>query len=781
VSHGARYRLAVAVAAVFAVGFAAELVGHFGGHASVVRADDLGTLSAATAASCACAVAAWRGDRRDRRGWLLLAVGLACWAFGEGAWAVYELGSGSVPFPSVADAGYLIAIPFIAAGLLAFPSSGRMVARTRAFLDGLIVASALLVLSWITVLGGVYRAGTGSGWDQAITLAYPVGDVVTATMVLTVLARRRRWGGPLALVGVALAIMAISDSLYAWLSQSNAYADGNLLDIGYVVAYLLMALAALRPEPTTPPEPDRRRNAPAAATTPLTAVVIPYALVAAATAAAIGAVIAGRRNDLTLVAAGWVLTVLVLLRQFATVLDNRRLNADLLTKVTELASRERDLERLAFHDPLTTLPNRSLFLHDVRQATRQRHDRPSPLAVMFVDIDDFKTVNDSLGHEAGDHLLVQVADRISRCVREDDTAARLGGDEFGILLHRPNAAENPTAVASRILEAMRPPFHLRGRDITIRASIGITHSRTGREDASELLRQADTAMYVAKNRGKGCYELFENHMSDDVQRRLELQRSLALALSTDQLELHFQPIVDLDTGTVTGAEALARWTHPELGPIPPAEFIALAEQSGLIHDLGRWALLRACEEATRWQSRAGQQLVVGVNLSAIQLHDSGIVDAVAEALHVTGLGPEQLVLEITESVLLRHTERTINRLRSFRAIGVRIAIDDFGTGYSSLSYLPRLPVDIIKIDQSFVRGIEQTSGHALLRGIIELAHSLGLRTIAEGVESERQAVLLRDAGCSAAQGFWLNPPVPPHQLHWSAVPLPAIPAPPAER
>jgi diguanylate cyclase (GGDEF)-like protein len=760
---------------MLAVAFAGEILSHGGGRQTVVWVDDVGTFVAAFGAAIACVVAAWRGDRRDRAGWAVLALGLLAWSFGEAMWAIYELGTGSVPFPSAADAGYLLAVPIVATGLLLFPSSGRLIARTRSVLDGLVVGGALLVVSWVTVLGGVYRSGSGSAIDQAITLAYPLGDVVTGTIVLTVLARHRwRWGNPLVLVGTGLAVMALSDSLYAWLAQTNSYGTGNPIDIGYVVAYLLLALAALRADATsTPAAPGRQRSTEHdLGALPLQGVLLPYVTVAVAFGAWLAAVATGARDDTVLLVTGWGVMGLVLLRQFATLLENRRLNTTLVAKVAELAGREEELERLAFHDPLTGLPNRTLFLRRVEDAFRSPGGTPP--AVMFVDVDDFKTVNDSLGHEAGDELLVLVAERIARCVRAEDTAARLGGDEFGVVLSDLGArAPTPSVVAARILDVMRRPFDLAGRDVSVRVSIGIAHGERDDTGVAELLRQADTAMYAAKNRGKGCYEVFEPRMTLDVVRRLDLQASLARALSTDQLELHYQPIVDFDTGRVFGAEALARWTHPELGPIAPSEFVAVAEHSGLIHDLGRWALLRACEEAARWPTSDGSAPVVSVNLSVVQLHDSAIVDTVAEALHVAGLPPDRLVLEITESVLMRHTERTVGRLRSLRAIGVRLAIDDFGTGYSSLSYLPRFPVDIIKIDQAFLRSPPDPAGLAVVRGIIELAKSLGLRTVGEGVETEEQALVLRGLGCTAGQGFWFSPPVPAGELSWSDLPAPA--------
>jgi len=762
---------AALVAGLLGAGFAAVLLSGAGGHRTVVWVDDVGTFAAAFAATVACAVAAWRGDRRDRLGWAALAAGLALWSFGEAAWGVYELGTGGVPFPSVADAGYLLAVPAVAAALLLFPSPGRLAGRTRVLLDGLVVAGALFMVSWVTVLGGAYRSGSGSALDQAITLAYPIGDVVTGTMVLTVLATRRwRWGNPLVLIGLGLATMAVSDSAYAWYTQTNSYSTGNPLDIGYVAAYLLLALAALRPEATSAPEHglgtggDRRQRG----RSPVGGVVVPYTTVSIAIVTWIAAAVTGHRDDMVLLTCGWSVIVLVLVRQFVTLLDNRRLNAALEVKVSELAGRERELEQLAFHDPLTGLPNRAFFLRRVEQALRTGG---APVAVMFIDVDDFKTVNDSLGHEAGDQLLVEVAARLMGAVATSGTAARLGGDEFAILLAGPEATGTaPGIVAARLLDAMRAPFDLLGRDVAARASIGIAvGTRVG---TAELLRQAETAMYAAKNRGKGCYEVFEARMNDDVLRRLEVQAALAEALAADQLTLHYQPIVDLATGEVLGAEALARWDHPRLGTVLPAEFVAVAEQSGLVHDLGRWALLRACEEAAKWPVGRAAPLVT-VNLSAVQLHDSGIVNAVAEALRVAGLPPERLVLEITESALLRHTERTIDRLRAFRSLGVRLAIDDFGTGYSSLSYLPQFPTDIIKVDQSFVRGIADQSGMTVLRGIVELATSLGMRTIAEGVETEEQARLLHGVGCNAAQGFWFSPPVPPDRLSWSPLTVPA--------
>ncbi|MCC6175541.1 MAG: EAL domain-containing protein [Chloroflexi bacterium] len=432
--------------------------------------------------------------------------------------------------------------------------------------------------------------------------------------------------------------------------------------------------------------------------------------------------------------------------------------------ISERKALETQLTYQAFHDPLTGLANRALFKDRVDHALARGKRHGRSLAVLFLDLDDFKTVNDSLGHAAGDELLVAVSERLRECLRAADTAARLGGDEFAILLED-TAEDDARILAERMLAALTAPFLLQGKELFVSASIGLAVSARSTEGAVELLRNADAAMYTAKGNGKAGVEAFEPGMHQAVLERLALRADLQRALDHGELLLHYQPTVDLASGCITGYEALIRWEHPERGTISPLDFIPLAEETGLILSIGRWALREACRQARRWQARYPSLMPIkmGVNLSARQLLDPDLIDDVAEALVNAGLEPRSLVLEITESLLMQDTDAIIDRLHALKRLGVRLAIDDFGTGYSSLSYLRRFPVDILKIDKTFVDGLDDDDsgeGLALVRAIVDLSHALSLETVAEGIERAGQLAQLFRLGCVLGQGYYFSRPLP---------------------
>jgi diguanylate cyclase (GGDEF)-like protein/PAS domain S-box-containing protein len=428
--------------------------------------------------------------------------------------------------------------------------------------------------------------------------------------------------------------------------------------------------------------------------------------------------------------------------------------------VSERKSLEEQMAHQAFHDPLTGLANRVLFKDRVEQALLRGNRYRRSLAVLFLDLDDFKTVNDSLGHAAGDTLLVEVAHRILSTLRTSDTAARLGGDEFAILVEDTTGVEDALRLAERIFEELAPPISIQGKDVLISTSIGVAFSGASREEADDLLRNADVAMYTAKSKGKQCVELFEPSMYAAVLRRLAMKADLQQAIDRNELILHYQPIVDMATEQLMGVEALVRWNHEQRGMIPPADFIPLAEETGLILQLGRAVLQQACSQARVWLDTLSVPLRMSVNLSTRQMQDPELVNHVAEALADSGIEPSLLVLEITETQLMQETDIIMTRLHELKRLGVRIAIDDFGTGYSSLSYLRRFPVDILKIDKTFVDGLNgDGEGEALLRAIVELARALNLQTVAEGIEDVSQLSALQLLGCDYGQGYFYARPL----------------------
>jgi diguanylate cyclase (GGDEF)-like protein len=447
--------------------------------------------------------------------------------------------------------------------------------------------------------------------------------------------------------------------------------------------------------------------------------------------------------------------------------SNRQLDLS-LQRLTEAFERERDsaaaLKHQAFHDPLTDLANRALFVNRVEHAIEFSRRHGHGVAVLFVDLDDFKTINDSLGHPAGDELLVGVAGRLREVLRSADTAARLGGDEFGILLEGVNDRAGAVRTAERILEALDKPFRLVAKEVFIHASIGIALWDGEDKSVDALLRNADVAMYFAKSRGKHAFEVFEQRMHDDIVRRLELKDDLHRGIELQQFAVHYQPIVDISTGHIHGLEALIRWHHPEHGLISPLDFVPLAEETGMIRTIGDWVLRTATTAARGWQNDrgpTGERLTIGVNLSARELHEPGLVNCVDAALRGSGLRPVDLTLEITESVLMHDTKAAIARLSELKGLGVRLAIDDFGTGYSSLSYLKDLPVDIVKIAKPFVDDIAESPQEAALAGaIVTLSETLDLKTVAEGIEYPAQLRALQRLGCDYGQGYLFARAIP---------------------
>jgi diguanylate cyclase len=430
------------------------------------------------------------------------------------------------------------------------------------------------------------------------------------------------------------------------------------------------------------------------------------------------------------------------------------------TKGLEAANRQ--LRHLASHDALTGLPNRLLFddrlAQAIAQATRQLHE----FAVMIVDLDRFKLINDSLGHRAGDDLLRVVAQRLSHAVRTVDTTARLGGDEFVILLAGPVTREEAIEIGKRAIESMEPAIQLLGIDVHISPSIGIAFYPRDGATVDSLLARADAAMYSAKERGRNNVQCYEEGMSAVTQDRVKLESDLYEALRSGQFELHYQPKVDTGSGRINSAEALIRWRHPQRGLVPPGEFIVVADECGLLDAIGEWVLFEACRQAKAWQREGLRPLRVAVNLAPSQFHLENLVDQIRRALAAAALEPQYLEVELTESAVMSDAEESIRILEAISRMGVLVSVDDFGTGYSSMSYLRRFPIDKLKIDRCFVEDMTQRPEDAsIVRAIISLAHSLHLKVIAEGVETPEQLALLAELGCDQYQGFHFSPALLP--------------------
>ena len=440
-------------------------------------------------------------------------------------------------------------------------------------------------------------------------------------------------------------------------------------------------------------------------------------------------------------------------------LELARVNAGLQAEVAERHLADQRVVHMAHHDALTGLPNRTLFADRVAQAIARAHRRDGKIAVLFLDLDRFKNVNDSLGHAIGDLLLTAVAERLTNCLREEDTAARLGGDEFIISLPDVADAGEAARVAGRILAELAKPFTIADHQLHADGSIGIALYPADGDTAETLMRNADTAMYHAKESGRANYQFFSAQMTERVSRRLSTETDLRRALEHGEFALHYQPLIDLVTSRVSGAEALLRWPQNEHRLMSPAEFIPIAEDTGLIIPLGEWVLLEACSQAQAWQARY-PGLRIAVNLSARQFRQKDLIGMIERVLGETGLAPTLLELELTESMLMHHAEETVGILTRLDEMGVRLAIDDFGTGYSSLSYLKRFPIHSLKVDRSFVRDIStDPDDAAIVTAIVAMARSLNLDVTAEGVETEEQATFLRSLACHQAQGYYFGRPM----------------------
>jgi len=603
------------------------------------------------------------------------------------------------------------------------------------------------MISWSTALGATYRSASVSFSEKAIGLAYPLSDIVVLIIVLVLISHRRAESRPtFGLVASGFAALALSDSAFSYLTTTKVYATGALLDLGWVLAFALIGLASVRRYGS---EEERSSEG----NQPLTAgaSMIPLALALLAASIIITSAVLGF-EDATLVVAGAVTLALLVARQVLAVVDQARLQSRLIYQAT--------------HDLLTELPNRALFREHLDKALRERRQDRSSIAMVFADLDDFKAINDVMGHAAGDELLRHVAKRFQASLREGDVIARTGGDEFAALLVGVTP-EEVVATGGRMLESLSAPFSLPERPVSITASVGAAVHPGGDTTVEQLTANADIAMYAAKKAGKGTLKLFEPSMLTQVKERADLLEDLRRGIERDEFQLYYQPIISLRSDEIVGVEALLRWYHPTLGLRTPSSFIAVAEESGLIVPIGSVALHAAMADAVRWQRAGGSDkpLFVNVNVSARQLQSSDFVDEVRAAIERTGLDPHQLVLEITETVLVAEASVVAAKLSNLRQLGVRIAIDDFGSGYSSLRYLTQLPIDMIKIDRSFVQLLDrQTEDGHLTLAICKIARTLGFEVVGEGIETMKQLHRLRGMDCDYGQGYEIAPPLPADQL-----------------
>jgi len=707
---------------------------------------DLAQLLAAVAASATAALTARRTVGRTRWSWAAFAAASGSWAAGQAVWSWYALRLGvQTPFPSAADLGFLLFPLGAAAGLILRPTPGTVVDRRRRVLDAALATAALLMVSWETALGATLRAG-GSPLQVTVSLAYPVSDVLLLTLVVLTLSRSRSRAA-LGLAAAGMASLSVSDSAFAYATASGAYVAG-VLDLGWIVGFVLLALA-----PLAEGAPEDLRTTPAVVRG---SSLYPYVPVVGAAAVTLVLALSGRVITTGQLCMGIGIVSLMLLRQYLTLRENTVLTG-------QLAEREAELRHLAFHDPLTGLPNRALFSDRLGHALELRTRDPRPVSLLFLDLDDFKVINDSLGHAAGDELLIRVAERLTATLRRGDTIARLGGDEFAVLLEDDG---DVLAVADAVTGALQSPFTLQGTAVSVTASVGVVGLSTavGGTTADELLNKADTAMYAAKRGGKGRRVVFQEGMELAESHEQRMESALREALAQGDVRLHLQPVVDLQTGEVHCVEALARWTWDGVD-VPPETFVRLAERTGLIADLTASVLDQACRTIATWSLALSAAPPVCVNVPPVQLGGAGLPEQVAAALARHGVPAASLVLEITQAALPDDLEGAAANIALLRAAGIRISLDDFGAGHSTLAHLHTMDLDMIKIDRSLIEDLDRDPRQVrLVRSLLTIAADLGLLVVVVGVQRTSQREVLDGLGARLAQGELFAPPMEPDRL-----------------
>lgn len=718
-------------------------------------------------------------------GWIGIGIAVLVYAIGDIIWMYLEVGAGQPPFPSLADVFYLAYYPAFVFGAMSLVIRRvTKLGRWNLGLDLLTLLVAAALVLWNLLLGPVLQTSAQRPvLEQLILWGYPLGDILLLGTLLVIIYYQSEEVelSSTFILGAAAVAMIVTDLAYSYQTLWGDYASGTPLDFGWLAAQLLTGLAILPPWRRL-----RLVNTPrdqAASETlleilsslrmymPYGALVIAYVLLLRSGLAALP------MTPLTLGLGLGAIVVLVLVRQITTHSENAELTAELVSKANQLENTNRYLavevterrrieEKLSYdtlHDSMTGLPNRTLFLERLAQGIEvSRRRKQASYAVLFIDIDHFKVVNDSLGHLVGDELLWAIGARLKGTLRPTDTLARFGGDEFAILMDIRAHANAANKLADRVQRSLQQAFRIEGHELHMTASIGIVSDVSSYEHAEDLLRDADLAMYEAKSAGKSRFQTFAVRMRKRAFLRLDLEAELRKGLTGGELEVHYQPILSIRTNRVAGVEALVRWRHPSKGILHPAEFLTVAEESGLIVRLGEQVLAHSCREMRRLQEHYPMlsDLGVSVNVSNKEFTLPGLTNAVGQALRHSGLPPRALRLEITEKVLIGNL-RLANRLfKELNSVGVRFDIDDFGTGYSALTYLQHFPIHALKIDQSFIEGMGRSrKAMGLVRAIVSMAHEMGMQAVAEGVSSPSQLQDLRELDCDYAQGFLVARPL----------------------
>jgi diguanylate cyclase len=738
-------------ATVAAAGMWLWLLLGWGGPTVTRWADDIGCGVFSAVAAASMLSTARRQPPSMRRTWLMVGIGCVLWTLGEVAWCIYDLTDpGSVPIPSVADVGFLLLPVFGVVGLWQLPSQRET--PIRRVLDAVLVGGSALLIWWVTVLDQMRQTLHGQPAGLTVTVAYPVLDVLLLTTAVLVAARAGLSRPRLLVLGSGLAVLTVADSMFAWLTASGGYASGAATDAAYMAAFALIAIAPFmrveRRQVAAVSDVgrfDRRRGI---------VTFVPFAL-------AVGATLMRRLVGDDVGALPLVLWTLLagclLARQYLVIRENHDL-------VEELIAQRDQLRRSASSDSLTGLANRSALMEILeRQLYDARHER---LTVALLDINDFKLINDSHGHDTGDAVLVEIASRLRRTVRAEDLVARLGGDEFAVVAR--DIDDDGTALAERLQAAFVEPVRVGSRRFKVRASVGVIVASDTDHDAHTLLAHADVAMYQAKDgkdRSPASSVLLTGPRRLEAAKRLRLREEIGQP-SLDQFSVAYQPVVDLATGRIRGVEALLRWTHPELGAVSPTYFIPLAEQAGSVALLGEHVLRTAAADLARLREvRPGYRLAAGINVSPVQLTDPELVGRIESLRCEFGLDASQFVLEVTEEALVEDLEVVASTIQTLVECGYSVAVDDFGTGYSSLRYLQRFMLDVLKIERTFVATMTAGArGATLVQSVIQMSAALDLQVIAEGIETIDQLRLLQTMNCELGQGFLFSPPTTYDQI-----------------
>lgn len=700
--------------------------------------DDLFSIIASLIATLALLQTYKRNPPLGKPFWLLLALGCFSFFIAEIIWAYYDcILHTEVPYPGIADIFYMLQIGFFLTSFFyLFLKLKGTYSFVRFLFDMALLITVAATLSWIYVLKPTLAIPDFSHVFLVFTLGYPLADLVLLVVIVSIyigfetpLIKRE------ILLFFGLIVQLFADSSYAFLNIKDHYFSGNQIDALYSLGLLLIGFSGFYYEQSENQNPILVRGNSRNEQLNFFRISIPYLGIIV-----LFIVTLIQTKEMNGLHIGSIIALLLIIfRQFIAFSENK--------------INEAKIHFMGQHDLLTNVPNRALFMDIFQRVLAESKNNHTLLALMYIDLDRFKTINDSISHEVGDLLLIQVSERLKGLIRKSDTVARFGGDEFTVLLKGFNKVEDVSAIANKILRSLNQPYFVQGHIIISTPSIGIAVSSIDGMKPETLMQRANFALCQVKETGRNQFRLYSQDKNDDRSQKYTLEQDLHHALSRNELSVCYQPQIDINNGKIIGVEALLRWTHPVYGPVSPMEFIPIAEDTGLIFPIGEWVLRTSCLQAVKWHN-AGHPIKMAVNLSPRQFRKKNMVELVKEVLDSTGLRPEYLDLEITEGIAMNEVNLAIQRLQALKQLGVKISIDDFGTGFSSLSYLPNFPIDTLKIAREFIRKIgENQANDAIIASIISLGHNLEMLVLAEGVEDKEQLEYLESLNCNQVQGF----------------------------